>query len=574
MKAPIFKGLLRSIKLPHPYFMPFLAMICTAVFMLMYFIIEEYYTNYTNLSTKLSSEAERVERSFSDVVKHTEFVMKVILMQIKSRPKDLHHIENIINKYSVNPHLNNVLSWTVFSWIDDQNVKRVDSISGTAVKENYHLRDYIQKASEDPGKIHLGNDIFGFTSQRHIIPAMIGAVDNNGKYLGALTIGFDLVNLGEDLGKKMKDPNISFALLNQNFEIVSQYISAEDSRDNKINARNLKKFIESKNITFGGLMHFSEINLMFEGNSVYLQKLPNYPFVVYLQYHNKNFIKSFRKDILYRVIEVFIFALVSVMIIVFIYRREKILRDKAEISKVIAIKALQSKNDFLAYTAHELRSPLSFIVSSSEMMSNRLLGPINTRYLEYINNINQSGKELLIFIEDLLDNMKMQKGNFDIQETIVDVRDLLLRSVKVNSINYNDKILVETKFQRNLPNIKTDGKRLSQIFNNIISNAMKYSPDHSTLKIDVKMYKGEMFMYFEDKGYGMSEEGLNKSMNKYEVAHKASAINVKSVGLGLPLIKSLLELMELKFFIDSKLGGGTKITIIFPKHKVETKDAS
>lgn len=570
MKIKYIKEFLKSIKLPHPYFMPFLTMICAASIMLMYLILEEYYTNYTNLSDKLCSESERIERSFSDVIRHTEFIMKVILMQIKKDHKNLKHIENVINKYSVNPHLNNVLAWTVFCWFDEKGVKRVDSVSGTAVKRSHRtITSYFGKAEKDPGKLYVGGDMFGFTSQRHIIPAAIGAHDGEGNIIGYLTVGFDLLGLSDNLIQKLKDPDITFAILNQNFDIINQYNNFSKNKKNIISPRSIKKIVEEEKIDFHTLTNFSKSNLLLENNSVHIHRVPNYPFAIYLQYNNQNFIKSLRKDIIYRVSEVFVLTLVSFGVIVFIYRREKVLRDKAEYSKNIAIKALQSKTDFLAYTAHELRSPLSFIVSSSEMMSNKLFGPISVKYLDYIKNINQSGRELTLFIDDLLDNMKLQKGNFDIKEEIVNVKDVIQRSVKVNCINFNDKMTVETQFQQNLPMVHSDSKRLLQIFNNIISNAMKYSPENSSLKIDVKMYKGEMFIHFHDKGYGMSEEGLQKSMHEYETVHNKNDINVKSVGLGLPLMKSLLELMEIKFFIDSKLGRGTKITIVIPNKKIK-----
>jgi len=526
------------------------------------------------LQNKLSAESERVERAFTDVVKHTEFVTKVILSQIKHDPKNLRYIESVINKYSVNPHLNNVLSWTVFCWFDDKDIKKVDSVSGIAVKPaNYSTRTYISEARNAPGTLYLGKDIFGLTSQKHILPAAIGAADNEGKFLGSLTIGFDLANFIRELEEKIKDPDTSFAILNSDFEIVSQFNSLEHTSDNKISSKTIQKLVSAHNIKIDSLTQFSEINLIFKNHSFYMQKIPDYPFAVYLQYHNSSLIKTFHKDILYRVFEVLIFTAVSLFIITLIYRREKKLRDKAEQSKTVAIQALQNKNDFLAYTAHELRSPLSFIVSSSEIMTSKLFGPMNDKYLEYINNINQSGKELLVFIEDLLENMKLQKGHFTIHESSVDVKSLILRATKVNNVNYDDKIIIETYFQKTLPHVKSDPKRLLQIFNNIISNATKYSPANSTLRIDVKMHKGEMFVHFHDTGYGMSEEGLQKSLHEFEIAHdiNASNVDVKSVGLGLPLIKSLLELMELKFFIDSKLGAGTNILIVFPKHKIIKK---
>ena len=373
------------------------------------------------------------------------------------------------------------------------------------------------------------------------------------------------------VGEKLGDPDMSFALLNRNFDILTQLGTREKDFKRGINLRRLKKSIIENNIEYSTLKNFTKIDLLASGEMMYLRKIPNYPFIVYLQYSSDSFIKSFRTDLVYRVLEVFVFTLVSFIIIVWIYRREMTFRNKAEESKKVAIKALQSKNDFLAYTAHELRSPLSFIVSSSEMMRGKVFGPISAKYLDYIDNINRSSKELLLFIEDLLENMKLQKGNFEIKESKVDIKNLIIRAVKVNNVNYNDKISIETHFPKTLPQVQSDPKRLLQIFNNVISNAIKYSPKDSSLSIDVKMFKGEMCIYFHDKGYGMTEEGLQKSIKEYEIAHDKDTIKAQSVGLGLPLIKSLLELMELKFVIDSKLGEGTNIMIAIPKHKVVKK---
>lgn len=572
MEGKGYKNFLKKVKLPHPYFIPFLALICTSALVLMYLVFEEYYSSYTNLSDKLSIEGEKVERSFSDTVKHTEFVMKMLITQIKTNPDDIHHIENMMNKYSNNPHLNDVLSWTAFCWFDSENNKRVDSVAGAMAKKTSHEhRFYIKDSRTVPHTLHFGGNVFGFTSQRYILPASMGAEDEKGKYLGAVSVGFDLNSMNRSIGSKIEDPDMSFALLDKNFEVVTQLGTREKHFKRGVSLRKLSRIIKNNDITYKKLKDFTKIDLMATGDAVYMRKVRDYPFIIYLQYNSSSFVKSFRKDIVYRVLEVFVFTLVSFMIITWIYKREMVFRNRAEESKKVAIKALQSKNDFLAYTAHELRSPLSFIVSSSEMMQSKVFGPISTKYLDYITNINRSSKELLLFIEDLLENMKLQKGNFEINESNVDIKDLILRSVKVNNVNYNDKISIETRFPKALPEVKSDPKRLLQIFNNVTSNAIKYSPKDSSLIIEVKMFRGNMCIYFRDEGYGMSEEGLQKSMKEYEVAHDKKTIKAQSVGLGLPLIKSLLELMELKFVIDSRLGQGTNITIEVPKHKVIKK---
>lgn len=555
-----------------PYLLSLVAITLTSMVILTYLIFDEYYTKYTKLQAKLASDIERVEHSFSDILKHTEFVMKVIINQIKQDPTNLSHVENVINKYSINPHLTNVLSWTSFSWLDSNGFRLLDSTSGkNKMGTNLSEMNYIILSKKIPGQIQIGDATFSQNTQRYILPASIGAISSNDKYLGSLTVGFDLKNLSDELGNKIKDPDTSFAILNHNFEIVSQFNNSSQNKNNHISSRRLRNFITRNNIKFDKLEDFSELNLLFESHSIYIKKIPNYPFAIYMKYHSEYFAQSLYKDLMFRVVEVTLLAAVSLFIIYVIYKRENALREKAEQSRAIAVQALKSKNDFLAYTAHELRSPISFMISSSEIMMSQLFGPVPQKYLEYIHSMNQSGKELLMFIEDLLENMKLQKGHFTVQESSVDIRSLLLRSIKINTINYDDKIAIETYFQKNLPKVISDEKRLLQIFNNIISNSTKYSPANSILKIEIRMHKKEIFINFHDSGYGMSEEGLQKSMHEFEIAHNIDlqAPNVKSVGLGLPLIKSLLELMGLKFFIDSKLGAGTAITIVFPPNKIE-----
>lgn len=551
-----------------PTYFAIISMMLIAIFgLFIYFAVDEYNVNYHNLNEELGAETERVEIAFTDIIKHTEFMMKVIIMQIKSNPRDLEYINNIISKYSVNPKLNNVLSWSTFSWLDSNHIKKMDTVSGLAVKPSDHSnREYIQKAKKQPGKMHLGATTFGFTSQRYVIPAVVG-IEEEGEYLGALNIGFDLINLNTILSNALKDYNVYFALLDKTLDIILQSSNNLVSSSASIDTRELKRFIDDNNIDFGTLTTFSDINLLTDGANHYLHKMSEYPFVVYLHYDNKSVTRSFWRDIVYRIIEIFVISIISIIIIVVIYRREKILRDKAENSKKLAVQASRAKTDFLAFTAHELRSPLNFIISGSEMMMNKVFGNLNKKYLDYVASINQSGKELLEFIDDLLDNTKSEDQGFKIKDTTFDVRKIILRSVKVNDISYNHKISIETHFETKLPNLITDPKRLLQILNNIISNSIKYSPEGSLLSISVNMNDGEMLIKFQDQGYGMNKEELKKSMNKY-VAN-AYKHKVQSTGLGLPLVKNLLDQMGAEFFINSVVDSGTKIVIRFPQNKID-----
>lgn len=549
-----------------------ISMALTVLSLLGIFAWTEYNTNKENIGLKLDSEAKRLSRSLNDVVDHTAFIMKVMSMQIQSNPKNTKHISNVLYKYSMNQKLHSAISSSVFAWLNADNIKVVDSISGDSISpSNLSNREYIKTARKTPNTIHLYTPTFGFISQRYTMPAILG-VTHNKEYIGTITVGFDLVNLSTILSDAINDHKIYFALLDKNLDIVLQ--SQNNFMPNKarpISPQELQDFIESKNITIDNLSTSSDIDLLFTGQNHYLYKLPNHHFAIYLRYDDKMVTRNFWQDITYRVIEVVFIALIASILLTITYRREKKLRNKAEHATHLAVKASKAKTDFLAYTAHELRSPLSFIISSSDLITKQTFGKLNDKYLSYINNINQNSKELLDFIDDLIDNMKLEHVDFSINEEEVDIENLLRRSIKANNAIYDNKILIEAHFSSSTSLLKADPKRLLQIFNNIISNAIKYSPPQTILKISCAISKKNINIIFQDQGYGMNQKEIEESINKMKFKQKTQKNNssqMRSIGLGLSLIKHLLSLMKGKLAIESQIGIGTKITISFPKEKI------
>ncbi len=555
--------------LSHPYIIPFLAILITIIFLFFYFAFEEYNHNRKKILDNLTSEADRIETKLNDIIDHSAFVMKVIIMQIKPNYEDKEYIYNIINKYAVNPGLNNILSWLVFSWVDKDQHLIVDSVAGVnARKKDLSNKDYIQKSKIYPKRMHLGEPIYGFTSQRYSVPAGIGAYDGN-KYIGTLTLNFDLVQISKALADSTKNSEVYFALLDKNFNIIMQSPNnIRKIRKSAIKTVDIKKFIAEKKISMKTLQSISQINLIQGGMNHYLYKVRDYPYAIYLRYDNIAVRNAFWKDITFRVIEIIVIGFVALTIVGFVYNREKNLRRKAEHAKQQTEKALQAKTDFLAYTAHELRSPLAYIISSSEMMIKEAFGKFPQKYHEYVKNINGSSKELLEFIDDLLSEMRAKYSKFDSKESDVDVRDILMRSVRINNINYNHKINFEFTNIENMPLLRTDPKRLLQIFNNIISNAIKYSKEGTILKITSESDDEGLKLIFKDQGFGMSSTDIDISRIKFGVVENNREKNTKSVGLGIPLVIELVETLGGKLDISSKIGDGTKVILSFPKSKL------
>jgi signal transduction histidine kinase len=373
-----------------------------------------------------------------------------------------------------------------------------------------------------------------------------------------MTIGFDVQKLTEKLLSATKTEGVEFILIDDKHNIVlSSSIDhlPKKTIDQIINKNN--NFLESNKI-------HSEARNLFQGNNYYLSKISQYPFIL-LMYYNKEIIQQgLWKEITSRIIEVTILGIVSVLLIVFIYKRETMLRKRAEEAREIAIAASKAKSDFLAYTAHELKTPLSFVVTGSEIMKSQLFGKLPDKYLDYISNIHQSGLELLEFIDDLIDEMRTERGKFKVSNKIIDINSIFLKVLKQNQNKaLKQKVIIEIDIEDNLPNVISDSRRLVQIFNNLLSNSIKYSPENTVIKMTAKVNNHELYLIVQDQGFGMSEKDIELAFSKYGTIENKNSEKVESVGLGLPLVKILAEALGAKITVESKKDHGTEIAIIF-----------
>lgn len=534
----------------RPPLTPLIVLALTVVFLLAYFAKEEYETSFKNIKYQFESESDHLENSFINILEQTEFVMKMIISQIAKQHREQTHVDNVIEKYSVNKKFSNVLSWKHFQWFT------------TPIQTNKNYSDLLTQAKNEPGILHLGKTELD-SSKKYILPAAVGAIEN-GELIGIILVEFDVALLKETLRESIRNRFINFELRDENLNTIIQ--SFEPSEYRKI--EEAQNFLQSKVKDFDHLDTVYDLDFFERNSQHFIRRVPNYPFAIYLLSEDKKEILSFWKGVFYRIIEVSLLAIISFLIILNIHKREQYLRHRAEISRKEAIAASKAKTEFLAYTAHELRSPLGYIVNSSNIIIKAMFGPINQKYSEYINNIHTTAKELIDFINELLDEMRIAEKSFQITAERLDIRDLLKKSIKLNLVNFNNKLNIELKIPKDLPILMSDSKRLSQIFNNIISNAFKYSPENSVLAITVAYVNNEILFTFKDYGPGMSEEELKLATAKYGTVTN----NADSVGLGLPLIIELTRALGAKIKIHSKTGEGTTISLIFPPDKIRAGD--
>ena len=230
-----------------------------------------------------------------------------------------------------------------------------------------------------------------------------------------------------------------------------------------------------------------------------------------------------------------------------------------------------AKSRFLATMSHELRTPLNAILGFSEVMKGELFGSHSiASYKDYSNDIHASGQHLLMLINEILDLSRIEAGRFELKEEPValaaiveDCRRLLsLRAKKRN-------ISLEQYSERDLPQILADARAIRQVVLNLLSNAIKFTPRGGSIKIRVGWTaKGGQYVAVRDTGPGIPEHEIPVVMSSFGRGSLAQKNADEGSGLGLPIVKGLVELHGGIFKLESKLHVGTEVIVIFPAERV------
>ena len=316
---------------------------------------------------------------------------------------------------------------------------------------------------------------------------------------------------------------------------------------------------------------------MVNGINYFIKKIEKEPFLLLVNVDYDEIKTTIFHTVIMKFLEISIFASFFLLMIVSIYRRERWLRSKAEAASKIALRATTAKSDFLAFTAHEIRSPLGFIMTGSEMMKQNLLGPMPEAYKEYVDGIHRNSSLILEFITDILDEEHIISGNFKIVNTAHDLTEIIDDAILNNLARYTTrKVQIVKDLALSLPQLTCDGRRILQVVNNLISNAIKYSKDNTTVTIKTFVADERLVLEIHDQGIGMNDEEITIAFTKYGTVKKEHFNFIESYGLGLPIVKLLLDAHDATMDVASKVNVGTVISIRFPKYKLipsaESKD--
>jgi two-component system cell cycle sensor histidine kinase PleC len=231
----------------------------------------------------------------------------------------------------------------------------------------------------------------------------------------------------------------------------------------------------------------------------------------------------------------------------------------------------RAKSQFLATMTHELRTPLNAIIGFSEVLKSELLGPHSvSQYKEYAGDIHASGQHLLNLINELLDLSRIEAGKYDLNEEIVSLIDIAEDCRRMVEIRAKAKgIELTFSTAENLPKLWGDERAIRQVILNLISNAIKFTPQSGKVQLMVgRSADGGQYISVRDNGPGIPEAEIETVLSSFGQGSLAQKTAEQGAGLGLPIVQKIMELHQGRFDLFSKLRFGTEVIATFPRARV------
>lgn len=223
------------------------------------------------------------------------------------------------------------------------------------------------------------------------------------------------------------------------------------------------------------------------------------------------------------------------------------------------------KNKFLGMAAHDLRNPLGVIMGFSQLLKMDYDNFTKEEILEIIDDISSASNTALNLVNDFLDVSKIESGTFEIHLQIVDFKSFIEQIVKKNSFYAKKKnIEIELNYSDEIPSIMIDSERLAQVFNNLITNSIKFSYRNSKISINVYLTNNSLNIDIIDYGIGMDQNEVEGIFNGFFGKGKPGTEGEKSTGLGLAISKKIVDSHNGKILVQSEKGKGSKFTVVLP----------
>ena len=259
-------------------------------------------------------------------------------------------------------------------------------------------------------------------------------------------------------------------------------------------------------------------------------------------------------------------------------KKERMQEAKLKEAYVLAQQASKAKTEFLNNMSHDIRTPMNVILGYNQLMKEKLTDPL---LMDYQHKIEQSGKLLLSIINDVLDMARIESGKAEMVERperigniISELESVFSSSAKEKSIELNSSVDIMHNY------VLCDGIKLREILMNLVGNAIKYTPNHGSVSIRVKELDCDREGYAKiqtdiiDTGVGMSEEYIPTLFDSFSREYNTTIGKVAGTGLGMSIVKKLVDMMGGQILVKSSLGKGSCFSVILEHPIVEDFDES
>jgi PAS domain S-box-containing protein len=248
-------------------------------------------------------------------------------------------------------------------------------------------------------------------------------------------------------------------------------------------------------------------------------------------------------------------------------RTEENLREAKDQAEV----ANRSKSEFLANVSHELRTPLNAILGFTEIMQMGMFGPLGApQYHTYAKDVHDSGQLLLDIINDILDLSKIEAGRMELFPEAVEARDAFEACLRlVSGRAQGNGVTLHSELAPNLPKIRVDPRAMKQMLTNLLTNAVKFTPKDGRVILSARLDGDQVEIRVADTGIGIAPKDIAKVLEPFGQADNPLSRRQQGTGLGLPIVKALVEQSGGSFRLESKVDVGTTVTLRLPAVKTE-----
>lgn len=500
-----------------------------------------YEQHFDKVRHDLERESARVEKAISTEMENVDYMLSSLGRQIAISPnRELIRVAQDLKSFDNKGHV-----YSIFTWTNNEHKMVVSSNRGVLDEPvDISDRDFIQQASMDSWKMHIGKPIEGRVSGRWVIPVGMGITDYTGKFIGIISLSIDINKLTEQISNMVKRDGISFAIVSKSLIPIS--VNSDDSKfasdiiAKKLGDADLAKtpnnFISDGSLVLG------------TGSYAYYHTMTDYPYIIIMGYDSRSMDENVRLLLWSRLLQLlvvsafFVFFLWIVRLRVVgpvlemtntvsmiaggkkvpetIYKsaeggsieinalaaqidrvrayieeskriedelRYKLLQMKT--AKENSEMALRSKAEFLIYIAQEIRRPLSNMVGFSQIIKDQMYGEIgNPKYKNYAEDIFKTGNLLIAKMQDLLLHSRMETGYVSLQEKSVDIASLLASSTRQLSDKLQEKKSnIKLEVEEPSPYITADEFRLQQVITNLLLVMLESIDAEQAITLDAKL---------------------------------------------------------------------------------------